>query len=74
MRIIGATLGYNMHPQLAWERVFRHRWWIFRWKTKKILVMPYEWELDRYRQYYPDGRYTWPKDPKSGEKLPIATS
>jgi len=34
-------------------------------------IFPYDYEMIRRKEYYPDGPGTWPKDPETGEKLPI---
>lgn len=34
-------------------------------------ILPHWLDFKFYPEYYPDGFGTWPKDPKTGEALPI---
>ncbi len=67
MKIVGVTLVWSGFPQLCYE--VKKKGLVFEYKELNIL--PYSYELIRYAEYYPDGPYSWPKDPRTGEKMEI---
>lgn len=54
--IVGVTLSWGGSPTLC----FKGGW-----------ILPKDVELWRFPQYYKDG-LDWPRDPVTGEKMPIA--
>jgi len=54
--IIGVTMNWCGQPTLC----FKGGW-----------ILPKDYELKRFAKYYQSGE-EWPKDPNTGDKLPIA--
>lgn len=67
LKVVGVILGWSGKPQLAWKK--DAKWWQF-WR-KGIFILPYNWEYETCKEYYPDGFGTWPKDPITKEELEI---
>lgn len=58
-RIVGVTLGWDGYPTISFLT------------NDGVRMLPRKAEDIIREQYYPDGPRSWPKNPKTGEKLPI---
>jgi hypothetical protein len=67
----GVTLGWGLNPQRRLDTFRRckdcsKKFW------DRGNVLPYTIEITWHSEYYPDGYGSWPRDPVTGEKLPVA--
>lgn len=71
-RVDGVTLGWHMLPQVTFSSV-RACTRCGALKIQPGWIYPVNYDRVVHRGYYPDGDGTWPRDPKTGARLPIAS-